>query len=99
VSRLGWTGAEQNADPFALVGSMSNSSYPRALDSARFKWLIEVVGPAMGVEKIWSPLAQTAFWFKSEIPAFAAYEIDVHVTAWDDKWVSHAQSFYTSCAD
>lgn len=67
---------------------MSNSSYPRALDSARFKWLIEVVGPAVGVEKIWSPLAQTSFFFKSEIPAFAAYEIDVHVTAWDDKWVS-----------
>nr|CRX79057.1 hypothetical protein ls5930a1_00106 [Leucosporidium scottii] len=77
-------------------GHMSNSSYPRALDSARFKWLIEVVGPAMGVEKIWSPLAQTAFWFKSEIPAFAAYEIDVHVTAWDDKWIYYTARFTTA---
>lgn len=71
---------------------MSNSSYPRALDAARFKWLLEVVGPAMGVEKVWSPLAQTSFWFRREIPAFAPYEIDVHISGWDDKWVSLSQS-------
>lgn len=35
---------------------MSNSSYPRVLDQARFQWLLEVCGPALGQEGVWSPL-------------------------------------------
>lgn len=66
---------------------LSNSSYPKALDKARFEWLLQVVGPAMGQEGIWSPLGGTAFSFFKELPMLADYEIDVHVSSWDEKWV------------
>lgn len=69
---------------------MSNSSYARALDKARFSWLLEVVGPAMGQEKVWSPLASTSYTFFKEIPVLAQYEIDVHLVSYDHKWVSFA---------
>ncbi|SCZ98514.1 BZ3500_MvSof-1268-A1-R1_Chr3-1g05434 [Microbotryum saponariae] len=109
---------------------LSNSSYAKACDVARFKWLCNVVGcfvaqpfgrmdehvpdvvdldglgscgggggnqvgPAFGREDIWSPLAQTAFYFHREIPIFASYEIDVHVVAWDDKWLYYVCRFTT----
>ncbi|KDE08429.1 hypothetical protein MVLG_01464 [Microbotryum lychnidis-dioicae p1A1 Lamole] len=74
---------------------LSNSSYAKACDVARFKWLCDVVGPAFGREDIWSPLAQTAFYFHREIPIFASYEIDVHVVAWDDKWLYYVCRFTT----
>ncbi|SCV74403.1 BQ2448_6835 [Microbotryum intermedium] len=70
---------------------LSNSSYAKACDVARFKWLCNVVGPAFGREDIWTPVAQTAFYFPREIPIFTSYEIAVHVVTWDDKWL------YTVC--
>ncbi|SGY43989.1 BQ5605_C001g00099 [Microbotryum silenes-dioicae] len=78
---------------------LSNSSYAKACDVARFKWLCDVVSSNSGLEKdeedIWSPLAQTAFYFHREIPIFASYEIDVHVVAWDDKWLYYVCRFTT----
>lgn len=50
----------------------------------------------MGVEKIWSPLAQTSFYFKEEIPVLAPYEIELHVVSWDDKWLYYVARFTTA---
>jgi len=67
--------------------SLSNTSYGKCLDCARFQWLLKVCGPPMGPEKAWSPLAGTNYVFLKEIALGAAFEIDVHVASWDDKWV------------
>ncbi|GAA5918753.1 hypothetical protein JCM6882_007724 [Rhodosporidiobolus microsporus] len=74
---------------------MSNSSYAKVLDTARFKWLLELVGPAFGVG-IWSPLAATSFTFFKEIPLGAKYEIDVHLVSFDDKWMYYVARFTTA---
>ncbi|KAK4703937.1 hypothetical protein P7C70_g2276, partial [Phenoliferia sp. Uapishka_3] len=76
--------------------SMSNTSYGKALDKARFAWLLDVVGPAMGPEGIWSPLGGTAFSFISEIPMLTPYWIEVSIVSWDDKWVYYAARFTTA---
>lgn len=65
---------------------MSNSSYAKVSDAARFRFLLELIGPAFG-EGIWSPLAATSWSFYKEIPIGAPYEIDSHVVSWDEKWV------------
>lgn len=65
---------------------MSNSSYAKVSDAARFRYLLELVGPAMG-EGIWSPLASTSYTFYREIPLGAKYEIECHLVSWDEKWV------------
>lgn len=65
---------------------MSNSSYAKVSDAARFRYLLELIGPAFG-EGIWSPLAATSWSFYKEIPIGAPYEIDCHIVSWDEKWV------------
>ncbi|KAK4046397.1 hypothetical protein OIO90_006577 [Microbotryomycetes sp. JL221] len=77
-------------------GHMSNSSYAKSLDKARFKWLLQATGPAFGVEQVWQPLANTSYWFKQEIPIFAHFEMEVHICAWDDKWVYYVARFTTA---
>lgn len=74
---------------------MSNSSYARAADSARFAWLLELIGPAFG-EGIWSPLFATSYTFFREIPAGASYEIDVHLVSYDSKWIYYVARFTTA---
>ncbi|GAA5993048.1 hypothetical protein JCM11641_006643 [Rhodosporidiobolus odoratus] len=74
---------------------MSNSSYAKVLDSARFAWLLELIGPAFGAG-IWSPLASTSFTFFKEIPYGAKYEIDVHLVSYDDKWIYYVARFTTA---
>ncbi|GAA6017554.1 hypothetical protein JCM10207_001205 [Rhodosporidiobolus poonsookiae] len=86
--RLGFADADYNFH-------MSNSSYAKVLDSARFKWLLELVGPAFG-NGIWSPLAATSFAFYREIPLGAKYDIDVHLVSYDDKWLYYAARFTTA---
>ena len=65
---------------------MSNSSYAKVSDAARFRYLLELIGPAFG-EGIWSPLAATSWSFYKEIPIGAPYEIDCHIVSLDEKWV------------
>jgi hypothetical protein len=74
---------------------MSNSSYARAADSARFAWLLELIGPAFG-EGIWSPLAATSYTFFREIHAGAAYEIECRLISYDQKWVYYVARFTTA---
>ncbi|KAM0790148.1 hypothetical protein ACM66B_005469 [Microbotryomycetes sp. NB124-2] len=77
-------------------GHMSNSSYAKTLDGARFKWLLQATGPAFGVEQVWQPLANTSYWFKEEIPMFTEFSISVNICAWDDKWVYYVARFTTA---
>ncbi|BGP18228.1 hypothetical protein JCM10213_007857 [Rhodosporidiobolus nylandii] len=86
--RVSWSESDYNIH-------MSNSSYAKVLDSARFKWLLELIGPAFGVG-IWSPLAATSFTFFKEIPLGANYEIDVHLVSYDDKWMYYVARFTTA---
>ena len=74
---------------------MSNSSYARVSDSARFAWLLELIGPAFG-ESVWSPLAATSYTFLREIPAGAAYEIEVQLISYDSKWIYYVAKFTTA---
>ncbi|KAI5475907.1 hypothetical protein MNV49_000740 [Pseudohyphozyma bogoriensis] len=78
-------------------GHMSNTSYGKALDKARFSWLFDVVGPAMSDhEKMWSPLGGTNYVFLKEIPVGVKYEISVNVATWDDKWIWYIARFTTA---
>ncbi|GAA6037373.1 hypothetical protein JCM8097_008536 [Rhodosporidiobolus ruineniae] len=86
--RVSWAESDYNLH-------MSNSSYARVLDSARFKWMLELIGPAFGVG-IWSPLAATSFTFYREIPVGAKYEIDVHLVSYDSKWMYYIARFTTA---
>ncbi|GAA6009965.1 thioesterase family protein [Rhodotorula paludigena] len=74
---------------------MSNSSYGKVSDAARFRYLLELVGPAMGFG-IWSPLAATAYSFYREIPLGAKYEIESRIVSWDDKWLYYLSRFTTA---
>jgi len=74
---------------------MSNSSYAKVADAARFSWLLELIGPAFG-EGVWSPLAATSYTFFHEIPAGAAYEIEVKLVSYDSKWIFYVARFTTA---
>ncbi|GAA6015377.1 hypothetical protein JCM11491_000404 [Sporobolomyces phaffii] len=86
--RVSWSESDYNVH-------MSNSSYAKVADSARFAWLLELIGPAFGAG-VWSPLAATSYTFFREIPAGAAYEIDVHLVSYDSKWIYYVARFTTA---
>ncbi|GAA5988374.1 hypothetical protein JCM5350_004422 [Sporobolomyces pararoseus] len=86
--RVSWSDSDYNFH-------MSNSSYARVSDSARFAWLLELIGPAFG-ESVWSPLAATSYTFLREIPAGAAYEIEVQLISYDSKWIYYVAKFTTA---
>ncbi|KAJ7744061.1 hypothetical protein DFH07DRAFT_925202 [Mycena maculata] len=65
---------------------MSNSSYAKALDSARLRLAIATF-PTLFRSGGWCALAATHFHFIREIPIFARYEIRVSIGAWDGKWI------------
>ncbi|KAH9927893.1 hypothetical protein B0H21DRAFT_838213 [Amylocystis lapponica] len=65
---------------------LSNSSYPKTLDCARFKAALRCY-PTFFRAGGWSPLAATHFSFLREIPIFARYEVRVSLASWDSKWV------------
>ncbi|GAA5841344.1 hypothetical protein JCM3766R1_005038 [Sporobolomyces carnicolor] len=86
--RVSWSETDYN-------WHMSNSSYGKVADSARFAWLLELIGPAFG-ESVWSPLAATSYTFFREIPAGAAYEIEVKLISYDSKWIYYVAKFTTA---
>ncbi|KAF8648197.1 hypothetical protein AX16_006336 [Volvariella volvacea WC 439] len=75
-------------------GHLSNSSYAKTLDSARFK-----AGLAMFPQFFraggWMALAGTHYSFLREIPMFAQYEVRVSVGGWDQKWIYIVSRFVT----
>ncbi|KAF8957170.1 hypothetical protein BDZ97DRAFT_1847636 [Flammula alnicola] len=67
-------------------GHLSNSSYAKTLDSARFKAAVYMF-PRFFPPGGWMPLAATHYHFVREIPILAAYEVRTSVAAWDQKWL------------
>ncbi|KAJ7631799.1 hypothetical protein B0H17DRAFT_1023848 [Mycena rosella] len=65
---------------------MSNSSYAKALDSARFRLAIATF-PNLFRSGGWVPLAATHYHFIREIPMLTRYEVRASIGAWDDKWI------------
>ncbi|KAG2006297.1 hypothetical protein CC2G_002621 [Coprinopsis cinerea AmutBmut pab1-1] len=64
---------------------LSNSSYAKTLDSARFKLAVEMFTPFFRGGG-WIPLAATQYHFICEIPILASYEVRTSLGAWDGKW-------------
>ncbi|KAJ3763247.1 hypothetical protein EV360DRAFT_78581 [Lentinula raphanica] len=65
---------------------LSNSSYAKALDAARFKLACQLL-PKFLIAGGVIPLAGTHFQFVREIPILAKYEVRVTLEAWDEKWI------------
>jgi len=75
---------------------MSNSTYAHVSDAARFRYMLQLIGPAFA-SGVWSPLGGTSFSFFKEVPLGAAYEIETSVLSWDDKWVRCSSSPSSPC--
>ncbi|KAI0636075.1 hypothetical protein C8Q77DRAFT_613559 [Trametes polyzona] len=65
---------------------LSNSSYPKHLDAARFKYALKC-GPTFFRVGGWMGLGATHFTFLREIPMFSTYEMRVGIMSWDNKWL------------
>jgi len=65
---------------------LSNSSYAKTLDPARYKaaftWF-----PIHFHSGGWMALASTQYHFLKEIPIFSKYEVRMSIGSWDEKWV------------
>ncbi|EPQ57428.1 hypothetical protein GLOTRDRAFT_58778 [Gloeophyllum trabeum ATCC 11539] len=73
---------------------LSNSCYPKILDSARFKAALAMF-PSLFPCGGWIALAGTHHSFIREIPMFAKYELRMNVGSWDNKWVYIVVRFVT----
>ncbi|KAF9458260.1 hypothetical protein BDZ94DRAFT_1284916 [Collybia nuda] len=97
------------ADPFNLTisynswasvddsdfnGHLSNSSYAKTLDSARFKTALHMF-PMFFRAGGWMALAATHYNFIREIPILAQYEVRVSIGTWDQKWLYVVSKFVT----
>ncbi|KAF8147820.1 hypothetical protein B0H34DRAFT_669212, partial [Crassisporium funariophilum] len=67
-------------------GHLSNSSYCKILDSARFKAAVDMF-PMFFPTGGWMALAGTHCYFVREIPMLSSYEIRTSIAAWDQKWI------------
>jgi len=73
---------------------LSNSSYPKILDSVRMKSAL-VLFPYYVRTGGWIALAGTHFHFIREIPILARYEIRSQIVGWDQKWLYLVHRFVT----
>jgi len=67
-------------------GHLSNSSYAKILDPARFKGTLGMF-PMFFRAGGWMPLSGMHYHFIREIPMLASYEVRTSVAAWDQKWL------------
>ncbi|PWN48457.1 hypothetical protein IE53DRAFT_389348 [Violaceomyces palustris] len=67
-------------------GHLSNSSYPKNLDSTRMAHVSERF-LRMHFDGAWVALGGSAFTFHREIPVLAKYDIRMSIDAWDEKWI------------
>ncbi|EKM52920.1 uncharacterized protein PHACADRAFT_261613 [Phanerochaete carnosa HHB-10118-sp] len=74
---------------------LSNSSYPKQLDAARFRAALKIC-PTFFRAGGWMPLGATHFKFISEIPILAHYEMRMSMAAWDNKWLYTVIRFVTT---
>ncbi|KAG5729440.1 hypothetical protein E4T56_gene6141 [Termitomyces sp. T112] len=75
-------------------GHLSNSSYAKTMDSARFKAALAMF-PRFFVAGGWMALAATHYNFIREIPMLAPYEVRLSVGSWDQKWIYVVAKFVT----
>ncbi|TFK37231.1 hypothetical protein BDQ12DRAFT_667169 [Crucibulum laeve] len=75
-------------------GHLSNSSYAKTLDAARFKCALEMF-PLTFRAGSWMPLAETHYHFIREIPMLSKYEVRVSIGGWDQKWIYVVSKFVT----
>ncbi|KAG6826495.1 hypothetical protein H0H93_016453, partial [Arthromyces matolae] len=75
-------------------GHLSNSSYPKAVDAARFKAGLTMC-PRFFAAGGWMPLAATHFKFIREIPMLTPYEVRMSIGGWDHKWFYIVAKFVT----
>ncbi|KAJ8509241.1 hypothetical protein ONZ45_g8576 [Pleurotus djamor] len=73
---------------------LSNSSYAKAVDAARFHAAIPWFSLFYKLGG-WSALAATHYHFIREIPMLSKYEIRVRIGSWDDKWMYLVFRFVT----
>ncbi|KIM37735.1 hypothetical protein M413DRAFT_448252 [Hebeloma cylindrosporum] len=67
-------------------GHLSNSSYAKTLDSARFKTAVDMF-PMFFPTGGWMALAATHYHFIREVPILSSYEVRTSIAAWDQKWL------------
>ncbi|KAI0338644.1 hypothetical protein BDW22DRAFT_1348350 [Trametopsis cervina] len=65
---------------------LSNSSYPKHLDWARFRMALGTC-PTFFRAGGWIGLAASHFKFIREIPMFTTFEMRTTIAAWDNKWM------------
>ncbi|KAF5378479.1 hypothetical protein D9615_007086 [Tricholomella constricta] len=75
-------------------GHLSNSSYAKTMDSARFKAALAMF-PMFFRAGGWMALAATHYNFIREIPILAPYEIRLSIGTWDQKWIYIIAKFVT----
>lgn len=85
-----WAGV----DDCDFNGHMSNSSYPKTLDCARFKSAL-LMFPRYLNAGGWIGLAATHFNFIREIPMFSSFELRMSIGAWEQKWFYVITKFVT----
>ncbi|KAI0301515.1 hypothetical protein B0F90DRAFT_1628508 [Multifurca ochricompacta] len=73
---------------------LSNSSYPKILDSARMNSALSYF-LYFARSGGWIGLAATHFHFLREIPMFARYEVRSQIVGWDRKWLYVVHRFVT----
>ncbi|KAI0648962.1 hypothetical protein C8Q79DRAFT_905075 [Trametes meyenii] len=73
---------------------LSNSSYPKHLDSARFVYALECAPTFLRVGG-WLGLGATHFSFLREIPMFSHYEMRTTILSWDHKWMLAVTRYVT----
>ncbi|KAI0696176.1 hypothetical protein BC835DRAFT_886995 [Cytidiella melzeri] len=73
---------------------LSNSSYPKHLDWARFRAALRLC-PTFFRAGGWIALGATHFKFIREIPMFASFEMRMNLVCWDNKWLYLVVRFVT----
>ncbi|KAI0265882.1 hypothetical protein BC834DRAFT_156740 [Gloeopeniophorella convolvens] len=73
---------------------LSNSSYPKILDSARMTGALATY-PYYARAGGWIALAATHFQFLREIPILAHYEVRSQIVGWDRKWLYIVHRYVT----
>ncbi|KAK2463910.1 hypothetical protein APHAL10511_004082 [Amanita phalloides] len=81
VSYQSWA----SIDDIDFYGHLSNSSYAKTCDAARFKAALQLF-PMFFRAGGWMALAATHYHFIREIPKFASYQVRTSIHAWDEKW-------------
>ncbi|KAF7982684.1 hypothetical protein HWV62_27172 [Athelia sp. TMB] len=77
-----WT----SIDDSDFNGHLSNSSYAKTNDSARFKMALDLFASFFRAEG-WMALGATHYHFLREIPMFHKYEVRERIVGWDNKWI------------